>query len=64
MSTEVRKGVVRRFNAEVIGDRSRNALDALMDPGFVNPSALIGTPNGPESMWTPSGVCAAVSDNA
>ena len=45
------KAVVRRFNTEVIEQGNRAAFEALIDPGFVNRSALPGAPDGPESMW-------------
>lgn len=45
------KGVVRRFNAEVIRDGDRAVFDALMAPDFVNRSAPPGAAAGPEGLW-------------
>lgn len=51
MSSDANKAVVRRFNEEVIARGDRGAFDALIDPGFINRSAPMGAPDGPESMW-------------
>jgi predicted SnoaL-like aldol condensation-catalyzing enzyme len=45
------KGVVRRFNIEVIQNGDEAQFRALISPHFVNHAALPGMPNGPESMW-------------
>jgi predicted ester cyclase len=51
MSQEANKIVVQRFNAEVIASGNRDAFDELMSPTFVNRSAPVGAPDGPESLW-------------
>jgi predicted ester cyclase len=51
MSIEVNKGVIRRFNVEVIQNGNRTAFEALVAPDFVNRSAPPGAPNGRESLW-------------
>lgn len=51
MEYELRKTVVRRFNKEVIEEGRRASFQELIDATFVNHSAPVGAPNGPESMW-------------
>lgn len=51
MTTDEVKAIVQRFNQEVIEEGNRSAFDALMDVDFVNRSAPVGAPSGPESMW-------------
>ncbi len=53
---ERNKQAVRRFNQEVLGGGSREAFDALLDPGFVNRTAA-PPGNDKEGMWrTVSGI--------
>lgn len=51
MDSNSRKNVVRRFNTEVIEEGRRSSFEELMAPNFVNRSAPLDAPNGPESMW-------------
>ena len=51
MSIEANKGIIRRFNVEVIQNGNRTAFEALVAPDFVNRSAPPGAPSGPESLW-------------
>lgn len=44
------KAVVTRFNNEVIERGDEAAFRELMAPGFVNRSASLGMPNGPEGL--------------
>lgn len=50
MSVE-NKEVVRRFNIEVIQNGNEAEFQALMAPDFINHTAPLGMPNGPQSMW-------------
>ena len=50
MSVE-NKEVVRRFNIEVIQNGNEAEFQALMAPDFINQTAPLGMPNGPQSMW-------------
>ncbi len=51
MSSQTVKDVVRRFNIDVIENGDVVAFEELMASNFINRSASLGTPNGPESMW-------------
>ncbi|KRB57076.1 ester cyclase [Rhizobium sp. Root708] len=45
------KEVVRRFNIEVIQNGNEDEFHALIASDFVNHTAPLGMPNGPQSMW-------------
>jgi len=47
---EKNKAAVFRFNKEVIEKGDETAFQSLMDPEFINRTAPLGAPAGPESM--------------
>lgn len=49
--SESNKLAVRRFNTDVIENGSAEAFAALMAPDFINHTAPLGLPKGPEGMW-------------
>jgi len=50
ITTEKNKGVVCRFNQEVIVEGNLESFNELMDTNFINRSAPAGLDNGPEGM--------------
>lgn len=51
MSVEGAKGVVLRFNRDVIERDDRDTFEALIAPTFINRSAPPGAPSDGENMW-------------
>jgi predicted ester cyclase len=45
--TEQNKAVVRRFNKEIIEENNLQTFDEIMDPAFINHTAMNGMDNGP-----------------
>jgi predicted ester cyclase len=50
MITETNKAMVRRFNKEFIEGGNMNSFNEIIDASFINHTASLGAPKGPEGV--------------
>ena len=50
MTAEQNKAIVRRFNKEFIEGGDMNSFNEIIAPDFINQTAPVGTPTGPDGV--------------